>query len=148
MEADFARLIGVQQWLYREARLLDERRFDLWLELLHADVRYRVPARRHAMQADVRDFAAWSPDHEVEAPTDMALIDDDLAGLRLRIGRLQTAMAWAEMPASMARRLVGNVLIDGEAGGVVSVVSTLFLSKVRECELPVGARGDPQCNAR
>ncbi len=30
----------VEQFLYREARLLDERRFDEWLELFTDDVRY------------------------------------------------------------------------------------------------------------
>jgi 3-phenylpropionate/cinnamic acid dioxygenase small subunit len=30
----------VEQFLYREARLLDERRFHEWLELLTEDIRY------------------------------------------------------------------------------------------------------------
>jgi 3-phenylpropionate/cinnamic acid dioxygenase small subunit len=43
-------------------------------------------------------------------------------------------MAWAEMPASMSRRMVGNVTIDDDDGEVVSVSSTLFLAKARQTE--------------
>jgi 3-phenylpropionate/cinnamic acid dioxygenase small subunit len=35
----------VEQFLYREARLLDERRFHEWLELFTDDVRYWMPVR-------------------------------------------------------------------------------------------------------
>ena len=35
----------VEQFLYREARLLDERRFYDWLELLTDDVRYWMPVQ-------------------------------------------------------------------------------------------------------
>ena len=37
----------VEQFLYREARLLDERRFHEWLELLTDDVRYWMAGRRN-----------------------------------------------------------------------------------------------------
>jgi hypothetical protein len=35
----------VEQFLYREARWLDERRFHEWLELLTEDIRYWMPVR-------------------------------------------------------------------------------------------------------
>ena len=35
----------VEQFLYREARLLDERRFHEWLELFTEDVRYWMATR-------------------------------------------------------------------------------------------------------
>lgn len=124
----------VQQWLVREARLLDARRYDLWLELLDPGVRYRTPARAYVAQGDPRDFATWSVDRELEHPQDLPLIDDDLAALQLRIGRLQTRMGWAETPPSMSRRMVGDVVIDGREADVVSVVSTLFLVKARQEE--------------
>ncbi|HEX3917343.1 MAG TPA: aromatic-ring-hydroxylating dioxygenase subunit beta [Caulobacteraceae bacterium] len=128
--------LEVQQWLVAEARLLDARRYDLWLQLLDPGVRYRVPDRSYRLQDDVRDFATWSVDRELEGEAGLALIDEDHAGLQLRIGRLRTTMGWAEMPASMSRRLVGNVVVDGaeDAEDCLSVVSTLFLAKVRREE--------------
>jgi 3-phenylpropionate/cinnamic acid dioxygenase small subunit len=129
-------LARLQQWFYREARLLDARRYDLWLQLLDERVRYRIPDRSYRVQSDVRDFTTWAVECELAAPDGLCLIDDDFAALQQRIGRLQTTMGWAEMPASMSRRLVGNVMIDGEkdAEGCLPVVSTLFLAKVRREE--------------
>jgi len=129
---DFTLLIRVQQWLYREARMLDERRFDLWLGILDEKIRYRIPSRAYIRQGHVKDFSTWPVDRELEAPDALPLIDDDLRALRNRIERLQTGMAWAETPPSMARRLIGNVMILGaDEAGRISVVSTIFLHKVR-----------------
>lgn len=128
------RWFDVQQWLVREAKLLDARRYDAWLALLHPDVRYRMPDRSYRVQVDPGDFATWSVDCELGHPQGLALINDDLQALTLRIGRLQTKMAWAEMPASMSRRMVGNVTVDADDGDVVSVSSTLFLAKARQTE--------------
>lgn len=129
---DAARQFAVEQWLYREAHLLDARRYDLWLGLLDPNIRYRVPTRSYVRQGDVKDFSTWSVDRELDAG--FSLIDDDLAGLTVRIGRLQTNMGWAEMPPSMSRRLVGNVLIGEEEGDVLTVDSVLFLAKSRREE--------------
>jgi 3-phenylpropionate/cinnamic acid dioxygenase small subunit len=132
---DIVRLISVQQWLYREARILDDRRYDLWLDLLDENIRYRVPSRSFVRQGDVKDFSTWGVDRELDAGNALTLIDDDLPALQTRIGRLQTNMGWAEMPPSMSRRLVSNVIIeDSDAKGCVSVVSALFLAKSRREE--------------
>lgn len=128
--------LKIQRWLVAEARLLDARRYDLWLQLLDKRVRYRIPDRSYRLQSDVRDFATWSVDCELATEGGLALIDEDYAGLQQRIERFQTTMGWAEMPASMSRRMVGSVVVDGaaDADGEVSVTSTLFLSKVRREE--------------
>ena len=39
--------VRVEQFLYREARLLDERRFHEWLELFTEDVHYWMAGRRN-----------------------------------------------------------------------------------------------------
>lgn len=132
---ELLRLATVQQWLYAEARLLDERRYDLWLERMSPAIRYRVPAREYVVQADCRDFSTWSVDREVAPSGSLDFIDDDSAGLRSRIARLQTGMAWAETPPSMTRRLIGNVeILDVSNDGVVSAVSAIFLAKSRADE--------------
>ena len=128
---DFELLMRVQQWLNREARMLDSRRYDLWLELLDASIRYQIPSRAFVRQAHVKDFNTWSVERELDGEGALALIDDDFAALRSRIERLQSGMAWAETPPSMSRRLVSNVMIDGICNDCVSVVSTIFLAKSR-----------------
>ena len=129
---DVILLMRVEQWLYREARLLDSRRYDLWLELLDDDIHYRIPSRGYIRQGHVKDFSSWSVERELEVSDSLPLIDDDLPALRERIARLQTGMAWAETPPSISRRLVSNVMIlNADATGRLSVVSTMFLHKVR-----------------
>jgi 3-phenylpropionate/cinnamic acid dioxygenase small subunit len=129
---NFTLLLRVQQWLYREARMLDERRFDLWLDLLDEQIRYRIPSRAYVRQGHVKDFSTWSVDRELDAADALPLIDDDLRALLNRIERLQTGMAWAETPPSISRRLVSNVMIlEVDEAGRLSVVSTIFLHKVR-----------------
>lgn len=134
MTADLARLMAVQQWLYGEARLLDARRYDLWLGLLHPDIRYRVPDRAWVQQKVPADFTTWAVEAELSPARGLALIDEDMAALRTRIGRLQTGMGWAETPPSLSRRLVSNVMIDAVKGDALHVVSNLCLSKVRRDE--------------
>ena len=42
----------IAEFLYREAELLDERRYDEWLELLADDIRYWMPMRRNVKYDD------------------------------------------------------------------------------------------------
>ena len=37
----------IEQFLYQEAELLDERRFEEWLDFLTEDIRYWMPMRRN-----------------------------------------------------------------------------------------------------
>jgi 3-phenylpropionate/cinnamic acid dioxygenase small subunit len=47
----------VEQFLYREARLLDERRFHEWLELFTEDVRYWMAGRRNRYPSSSKAIA-------------------------------------------------------------------------------------------
>lgn len=67
----------VEQWLYAEAALLDERRYDEWLGLLADDIHYWMPLRR---TTTARETA-----NEFTQPGDMAFFDDDLAMLKMRV---------------------------------------------------------------
>ena len=47
----------IEEFLYQEAELLDERRFEEWLELLTEDVRYFMPIRRNVKFGELdREF--------------------------------------------------------------------------------------------
>ena len=96
--------IEVEQLLYREARLLDSGRFHEWLELFTDDVRYWVPIRESVMG----NPAGIPSESEMAAPH----IDDDKASLTLRVKRLDTGMAWAELPPSRIRHFITNVEVE------------------------------------
>jgi biphenyl 2,3-dioxygenase subunit beta len=93
----------VEQFLYLEARLLDDRDFDAWYSLLADDISYWMPGRYNRF---VREIA-----HEFSSPGEMAHFDDDKESLGRRVTRLNTGMAWAENPPSRTRHLVSNVWV-------------------------------------
>lgn len=90
----------ISQFLYDEAALLSERRFDDWLELFADDAEYQVPIRVTRERG-----AAW----EV-SPTGR-LFDDTKQTLGVRIARLNTEYAWAEDPPSRVRYYLSNIRI-------------------------------------
>ena len=51
----------VEQFLYREARWLDERRFHEWLELLTEDIHYWMPVRTNRYPASSKAIAIFDP---------------------------------------------------------------------------------------
>lgn len=94
----------VEQFLYQEARLLDERHFHTWLELFTEDLHYWMPTRSNRLLPDIG--------RELSGRGELAYFDDDLPMLRARVVRLDTGMAWAEDPPSRTQHLVTNVQID------------------------------------
>lgn len=97
---DDATLRRVERFLAREARLLDEERFDQWYELLADDLFYWLPLRENRFRRDSR--APIAPDN-------MALFDDSKADIAMRIGRIQSNMAWSEDPPTRHVYAVSNI---------------------------------------
>ncbi len=101
----------VEQFLYREAALLDERRFHEWLTLLTDDVEYWMPIRSTRARGDEAD--------EFARLGEAAFFDENKEYLEERVRKLDTGLSWAEDPPSRTRHLVSNVRIleqrpDGE----------------------------------
>lgn len=90
-----------EQWLYHEASLLDNIEFDEWYSLMHASLLYRMPVRINKEGTERPDYSA-----------DMFAFNDDIQLLKLRVERLKTDYAWAEIPPSRTRRFVSNVRVD------------------------------------
>ena len=93
-------------WLYHEAEILDEGRFDEWLDLLSDDVVYEAPIRltKELGQGGESAFKAFGNQHHFL---------EDRNTLGLRVERLKTDFAWAEDPPSRTRRVVSNVRVNG-----------------------------------
>lgn len=86
----------VEDFLYREAALLDAWKLDEWLALLAEDATYRVPSND-------------APDADPRAA--LFTIADDMARIRARVTRLKDRNAHAEFPPSRTRRIISNVRI-------------------------------------
>lgn len=96
--------LDVEQFLYAEARLLDQRRYRDWYALLADDLRYVMPLRFNTL--------ARERDHELSSADESAWFDETRASIDVRLKRLETGMAWAEEPPSRVRHLITNVTID------------------------------------
>ena len=113
---DFRVLREVEEFLFHEADLADNHRFDEWLALWTSDCRYWVP----------------SNEEEVDPARHISVIYDDWNKLDERIFRLKGRHAHAQSPRSRLARVVTNVRLvdfDAERGGTVS--SRVVLGEVR-----------------
>ncbi len=131
--------LEVEDFLSREAALLDEQRYAEWLTLLTDDVFYWAPA---VESVELRRTAS----NRVAEPNGMAFFKDTMKTLRMRIERLGVGGAWAEIPPSRMCRIVSNVIVDpAEADGEYKVRSKFFLFRSRleaEEDSYYGARDD------
>src|SRR5258707_12760170 len=87
-DARIERLLLCQEiadFLYREAELLDERRYREWLDLLADDIRYWMPMRRNVkFGEEEREFT--------RADSDINWVDEGKDTLRRRGRQMQTGM--------------------------------------------------------
>jgi 3-phenylpropionate/cinnamic acid dioxygenase small subunit len=97
--------------LEREARLLDQLRYEEWLSLFAPECIYWVPATPHA----------GDPRREV------AVMFDDRRRLEDRVFRLRTGFAWSQAPASRTVRLITNVEVFATSSDGVCMVRSNFL---------------------
>jgi 3-phenylpropionate/cinnamic acid dioxygenase small subunit len=140
----------IEQFLYREARLLDERRFAEWLTLLTDDIHYWVGARSNRYPRRSKAISILDPERYVEDDTpradELAILDEDRQTLCMRVERLDTGMAWAEDPPSRTRHLITNIEVAPVAKALeVQVHSNFIVYRTRaetEQDFYVGARRD------
>jgi ethylbenzene dioxygenase beta subunit len=107
------------EFLYREAELLNDNRFEEWFTLLADDIAYVAPVRKTVNEGDGDGFSAES-----------GWFDDDRRSLELRMKHLQSAGNWSEQPLSRTRRFVGNVSVD-RIGDELMVRSSVLLVRSR-----------------
>jgi len=107
----------VEDFLYDEADLLDNWRYDEWLALFEEGGRYEVPTT---------DYAGWSP-HESGS-----FVDDDWDLVQARVKRLKSRKAHAENPHSRTQRLISNVRVLPADTGTVHVSASFAVYRARD----------------
>ena len=98
--ADAAARDEFRRLLEREARLLDQLRYDDWLAMYTPECVYWVPSTPNA----------GDPRREI------AIMFDDRRRLEDRVYRLRTGFAWSQAPASRTVRLITNVEVFATEG--------------------------------
>jgi 3-phenylpropionate/cinnamic acid dioxygenase small subunit len=105
--------------LEREARLLDQGRFEDWLGMYAPECLYWVPGTA----------GGGDPRREV------ALAFDDRRQLEGRIYRIRTGYAWSQVPQSRTVRLISNVeVFRTHVAEILMVRSNFMLSEFRSGE--------------
>lgn len=117
----------VEDFLYREARLLDEQQLHDWLELVTEDVDYRVPVRT------TRERGAEQSEFSREAN----IFKEEFASLDARVRRFDKEYAWSENPPTRTRRYVTNVEIVAvrDADEEIDVSSNMLVFRAKEDEV-------------
>ena len=109
----------VEDFLFKEAALLDDWRLDDWSALFTEDAHYVVPTT---------DLPEGDPER------DLMLINDDITRLRGRVERLKSRHAHREYPWSRTRRFVSNVRVEETVDGEISVNANVLVYRFRSGE--------------
>jgi len=141
MSVDLAGLLvchEVQEFLYREAELLDERRYEEWLDLFTEDAHYFMPMRRNVPHDESeREFT--------RAGADVNWFDEGKDTLARRVAQIRTGIHWAEEPVSRICHMVSNVQVLHASATEVGVKSRFLIYRNRvetETDVLVGKRED------
>lgn len=112
--------LQVSQFLGLEARLLDEGRENEWLDLLDEELLYQVPIRS-ATEPRTDEFKSVG-----------YRMNDTKTHMETRISRLNTGIAYSEVPPSRTMRLVGSILVlPTDAADIVEAHSSILLYRQR-----------------
>ena len=106
---------AIEQFLYHEAWLLEQRRYQEWLALMTDDIVYFLP----------------NEDDESDADSDAVIARDGMPQLKMRIERMSDPLNPALQPPARTKYFVTNVmLVEGAAD--VHVRSSVLLYIVRD----------------
>ncbi|MEV7997579.1 benzoate 1,2-dioxygenase small subunit [Pseudarthrobacter oxydans] len=108
---EIATLETVRAFLYREARLLDDRQFDEWLDCYHPDSEFWMPAW------DVDDQLTQDPQNEISL-----IYYDNRGGIEDRVFRIKTDRSSAtSLPEPRTGHNITDVEVLANDGGRVEV---------------------------
>jgi 3-phenylpropionate/cinnamic acid dioxygenase small subunit len=133
----------IEEVFFHEAELLDERRYEEWLDLFAEDARYWMPMRRNVPHdAPEREFTREGQD--------VNWFDEGKDTLTRRVQQIRTGLHWAEEPLSRICHVIANVQIlstspPGPVPFEVAVKCRFLIYRNRvetETDLLVGKRED------
>jgi 3-phenylpropionate/cinnamic acid dioxygenase small subunit len=112
--SDTSAVTAVQQFLYREARLLDGRKWAEWLDLFCDDAVFWVPA------------VTMTGEHTSDPATSLNFMYIvGRAGLEARAYRVESGGSLASNPLPHTRHLITNVMVDHDGSGEMSAFANV-----------------------
>jgi len=101
----------LETFVFREAQLADESRYEEWEALLAAQIRYWVPV--------VQD----NPDPD----RDVSIINDNRSRLSTRLRQLRTGTRHSQSPRSVMRRMLSNMTFAKSGEGSFTVEANFVI---------------------
>ena len=128
----FALKQEIEEFLYDEAEMLDERRFREWLDTLSDELVYFMP-----MMFNVK-FGQHGERERTRQEKDMSWFNEGKWTLTKRAEQILTGVHWAEEPLSRLSRMVSNVQLTSigtSSNGEAEIgVRSKFLIYQNRCE--------------
>jgi 3-phenylpropionate/cinnamic acid dioxygenase small subunit len=108
----------IEAFIHNEARLLDDRRFEEWMELFAEDGVYWAPT-----------VPGQESPHRLPS-----LFYDDRGAMKARISRLRHPRIYVQMPPSRTRHLITGIRIDAidESAGECDASSSFLMLEYRQ----------------
>jgi len=106
---DYLLRLEIEDFLWLEADLLDEFRYEEWLDLLTDDMSYWMPIRENVPSREMEEELT-------DEDTELSWYTDDKATLTARVGQIRTHVHWADEPFSRISHIIGNVRVLGWTG--------------------------------
>jgi 3-phenylpropionate/cinnamic acid dioxygenase small subunit len=128
----------IERFLYKEAELLDERRFSEWIDLVAEDIHYFMPVRRNVKFGEQHRENS-DPENEI------SWFDEGKRTLTGRVRQIETGVHWSEEPFSRVRHIISNIEVVDVEGDEVKVRSRFLVYSNRlhdEVNIFVGKRDD------
>ena len=104
-EATYRLKLAIEEFYYREADLLDERRFREWLDMLADDLVYFMPVRRNVK------YGEHAASENTRQGEDISWFDEDKWTLQKRVEQIETGVHFAEEPLSRVAHMVSNIRV-------------------------------------
>jgi len=98
-------LAEVTQFIYKEARLQDEHEYSEWESLWADDGIYWIPGNGEGNDPNA----------------EMSIVYDNRSRISLRVRQLYTGKRYSQTPRSRLRRLISNVEVLSEEGGLIRI---------------------------
>ena len=104
-----------EDFLFREARLMDTHQFEEWLSLWTEDAVYWLPCN----------------EEDVDPTRELSIVYEGYDGLKDRMKRLSGKFAHAQSPKSRLTRVLSNIEVESAMSDTITGFSTFILGDVR-----------------
>jgi 3-phenylpropionate/cinnamic acid dioxygenase small subunit len=127
--------LELEQFYYREARMLDGRQYQQWFALLTEDMRYIIPSRTNPLvnnrERGNEDMISIERELEGEDSDGCPIREEGYLQMMIRVERAYKINSWSENPPARTRRIVGNLEIIADDGDTLTIYSNFHMHYAR-----------------